>query len=189
MQMRSVIEHRKLPPYVIGFAGAGVVLCMLLVEGCASRPEPVSQTIEVRIASDVREWRGLIACQASNARGHWDFIAPGEVTVLMSTTALRIVCQAPVGAVAETKSPVSYVSRQQQGQSSAQTGAWVGAGAGTALAVASAPFLGAGGLLFIVGGAGKGYEYGSFIGLLQPDQIQGYPSPITVQLLPAAKKN
>lgn len=182
--MISFVALNRLPTYWLRLVAAGVVLVTLLnVIGCASQPEPASQTVEVRIATEVREWRGLLECRASNALGSWTFIAPGDVTVLKSTTALRIVCRAPLGAIGETSVPVGYLTRQQKGEKDAKTGAWVGAGAGAALAVASAPFLGAGGLLFIAGGAGKGYEYGNYIGFLQPDQLDGYPSPITVHLI------
>ena len=186
MRMIFFVDLNGLPARWLRLVAAGVVLFTLLdVIGCASAPELASQTVEVRIASEVREWRGLLECRASNALGSWTFIAPGEVTVLKSTTALRIECRAPPGAIGETSAPVSYLTRQQQGAKDAKTGAWVGAGAGTALAVASAPFLGAGGVLFIVGGAEKGYEYGGYISVLQPDQLDGYPSPITVHLIPS----
>jgi hypothetical protein len=135
---------------------------------------PVTQAVEVRVEADQAEWRGPLACQASNSLGSWPFIAPGIVVVETSTTELRITCQTPAGTMAQGSNTAPDVNK------ATTTGALIGGGAMAALGlgVAFVPLIGPPlALAFaatMVPAAKVGAEIGSASNRIE------YPSPITV---------
>lgn len=160
-------------------------LALLLLAGCATPASGVLQAIEVRVAADDPAWSVPLQCEAANAAGRWSFSAPGTVTVRPSASPLRITCQAPAGAVAETSStaPAASAETREGARKGTATGAKVGAGAGVALGLAAAPLLGpAFALLLAAGGAMRGGEIGGMVGAVQAGAGVAYPSPVVVHI-------
>jgi hypothetical protein len=151
----------------------------VLATRLAKSTSPI-QAIEVRVEADDPAWGGPLACQAANALGSWPFVAPGSVTVRLSTSPLQITCKAPAGASADasTAAPIERSARK-----GAATGAKIGAGVGVALGVAAAPVMGpAFAVLLGVGSAWKGTELGGLVGAVTADGNLQYPSPIAVHI-------
>jgi hypothetical protein len=143
-----------------------------------------TQAIEVRVEAVDPAWDGSLECQASNSFGNWPFVAPGTVTVELSTSPLQIRCKAPVGATAEASAtaPSAGETAREGARKGTTTGAKIGAGAGVALGVAAVPVMGpVFAVLLVVGGAMQGAEIGGVVGTVTAGDRMGYPSPIIVQ--------
>jgi hypothetical protein len=166
------------------FACAIGVLAAAALTGCALHQGAREQTIEVRIEADSPAWAGPLACRASNASGDWSFTAPGQVTVLASTTPLRIACEIPAGATSQPSvTPPGGASTGERSREGAVTGARVGAGAGAVLGLVAAPVMGGPfALILAVGAAIKGGEIGGMVGALRGDARNRYPSPVVLHI-------
>jgi hypothetical protein len=157
----------------------------LALAGCATPPPAAPQTLEVRIEAEDPAWGGPLACVASNAAGSWPFAAPGPVTVLPSDSPLRIVCQAPQGAVADVATQRSAPSARSRAdaQDAMAAGAKVGAGAGVAVGMAAVPVLGPGvAVQLLVGSALRGAEIGGLVHAIRAGAGLEYPATIVVRV-------
>jgi hypothetical protein len=146
-----------------------------VLESRLIQSRPVTQTVEVRMEADEAEWRGPLACQASNSSGSWPFIAPGIVVVETSTTELRITCQTPAGTMAQGSNTAPDVNK------ASSRGALIGGGAMAALrlGIAFVPLIGPPlALIYATTLGAPGARVGADIGSAS-NKIE-YPSPITV---------
>ena len=161
------------------------MVAALLTLGCAAvSPAPV-QRIDVLVERDEPDRGGRLDCVASNAAGAWRFVAPGPVEVVVSSSPLRIACEAS-GDAAPEPSLVASKAAAAAGAGARQGGALgaaIGVGAAVAVAVAAAPVAGpALALLLAVGGAMKGFELGELVGAVSAQGPAGYPSPIVLRI-------
>ncbi len=162
---------------------AAVLILGATLSACAGL-----QPVEVQLEADDPAGRGPLECEATNAAGHWKFVAPGTVTVRVSSP-LLITCKLPPGAVAgesRTVAALSDASREaaRKGESA---GAKVGGATGVALGVAAAPVAGPALILLLgAGGAMQGSLIGGASGSLSAGSGMLYPSPVVVRVTSAA---
>lgn len=167
---------------------AAFLLIVCTLAGCANTIGPISQTVEVRVETPEADRAGPLECEASNAAGAWQFVAPGTVTVRISSP-LWITCKVPPGTVAErivVAAQSSDAAREAAGKG-ARTGAVAGGAAGVALGIAAAPVMGALGVALAAGSAFRGAQIGGAVGLLKGGgPMSSYPQPIVIRIRPIA---
>jgi hypothetical protein len=148
--------------------------------------QATNQTIHVLVETEDPRWAGGLECSADNSLGTWQFRAPGQVTVRVSSTPLRIMCRVGDGAepVAQTTAPAT--PRPSESVSKGQLGgAAAGAGLGAVAAIATAPVAGpALAVLVIIGGAFRGAEIGAIVGTAKVEDAVSYPAQIVLRVLP-----
>ena len=161
----------------------GVLACRL------AQNFPLTQDLEVRVATDDPAWRGPLQCQASNSFGSWPFMAPGTVTVEPSASTLKIACQARDGTAvaASDAAPVQRPSPHDSARQGAATGAKLGAGVGVVLGVVAVPVLGpVFAALLAAGSTLKGAEIGgvtaTVMGAVSSDDRVRYPNPLEIRI-------
>ncbi len=161
------------------------MIAAVLALGCAGvAPAPV-QRIDVLVERDEPDRGARLDCEASNAAGAWRFVAPGPVEVAVSSSPLRISCEAIGGAAPEPSLTASKgaVAAEAGARKGGGVGAAIGVGAAVAVGVAAAPVAGpALALLLAVGGAVKGFELGQLVGAVPAQGPSGYPSPIVLRI-------
>lgn len=154
------------------------------VLGACAHLLPVEQTIDVQVEADSPLWVGPLVCRARNGMGHWQFEAPGTVTVLTSRTPLVITCEAAEGASTQrsTTAPLGSATEKAEREGK-KTGAGMGAGAGVVAAVAAAPLVGVPvAVLMVVGLTVKGAEIGGMVGAATSNEVSRYPSVVVLKV-------
>lgn len=146
---------------------------------------PPQQTIAVNLPMAPAESTFRWTCVAGNDLGRWPFSAPGQVAVLVSAVPLRIDCLAtPAQGASAWATLHSQDARQQGAGQGAKSGAFWGAGAGVLLGVAAAPVMGPVAVpVFMLGGAGRGAEFGAIIGGVSSPAGLSYPASVTLQVV------
>ncbi len=175
------MAHIDRTPSLLRAVAMGVLAAA--VSACAG-PQPV----EVQLESDDPAGQGPLQCEATNAAGRWKFVAPGTVTVRVSSP-LLITCKLPPGAVAGESRTVATLddAAREAARKGESTGAKVGGGTGLALGVAAAPVAGPALILLLAaGGAMQGSLIGGATGSLSAGQGMTYPSPVVVRVTAAA---
>ncbi|MCU0767844.1 MAG: DUF2846 domain-containing protein [Burkholderiaceae bacterium] len=148
--------------------------------------QAATQTVHVLVEAEDLRWAGGLECSAANSLGAWQFRAPGEVTVRVAATPLRITCRAGDGAESVAQASAPSTPRPSEGASKGRSiGAAVGAGAGAIAAAATAPVAGpALALLVIIGSALRGAEVGGVVGSAKVNDVVSYPAQIVLRVLP-----
>lgn len=148
--------------------------------------QATNQTIHVLVESEDPRWAGGLACSAENSLGTWQFRAPGQVTVRVASSPLRITCRGGDGAEPVAQASAPSTPRPSESVSKGQLGgAAVGAGVGAAVVVATAPVAGpALAVLVIIGSAFRGAEIGALVGTAKVDDAVSYPAQIVLRVLP-----
>lgn len=161
------------------------VIASMLVLGCAGVPTARTQRIDVLVERDGPERGARLDCKASNAASAWRFVAPGPVEVAVSSSPLRIACEATEGAAPEPSltASESAAAAEAGARRGGGIGAAIGVGAAVAVGVAAAPVAGpALALLLAAGGAVKGFELGQLAGAVSAQGPSGYPTPIVLRI-------
>jgi hypothetical protein len=147
----------------------------LLAMGCATQPgKSVSQQITV-------ETPGCpgARCELNNDRGTWVLPAtPGRVTVLTSTTPLRLSCQGTDGQPASTGS--SATAAPPTGKGAVLGGVAGGAAVGVGVGSVALGFIPALGVIIVVAGVGAGAAAGQ-AAEAQAQALQ-YPPTLTLPM-------
>jgi hypothetical protein len=148
--------------------------------------QATTQTIHVLVEAEDPRWAGGLECSAANSLGAWQFRAPGEVTVRVAATPLRITCRAGDGAEPVAQASAPSTPRPSESVSKGQlSGAAAGAGVGAVAAAGTAPLAGpALVVLLIIGSALRGAEIGALVGTAKVDDAVSYPAQIVLRVLP-----
>ncbi len=159
-----------------------IVMAGAALTACASVPPHASQVIEVRVQAENQSSTGPFECEASNAVGRWQFVAPGSVSVDTSSSRLRINCKAPEGAVFEENATESekHSATGKGAWEGAKTGAMFGAGFGFLWGAANTekPFV----ALAPLAGLIYGVLIGGVAGAATSQGETHYPSPLVIRL-------
>lgn len=164
-----------------------VALLPLALAACAGVPARAPQVVEVHIEAEDVALLEPLECKAFNAAGEWAFVAPGTVTVKVSSP-LRITCKLPPGMAARdstTWAGLDDASREavRKGE---KAGALAGGAVGVAAVVAATPVVGAGfGLLVGLKAIWDGSQLGGAAGWIGSGAGMAYPSPIVLRIGPA----
>ncbi len=154
--------------------GATGVLALLAL-GCATQPGtsvPQQITVETPGCPGAR-------CELSNDRGRWVLPAtPGAVTVMTSTTPLRLSCQGSDGQPATIGS--SATAAPPTGKGAVLGGAAGGAAVGVGVGAAALSFIPVLGVIAVVGGIGMGAAAGQAVEAQA--QSLHYPATLTLPM-------
>lgn len=152
---------------------ACVLLC-LMVQGCASPGQAVTQTIRIEAPGCAR-----LSCELSNDHGRWQLArTPGEVTLTTSHEPLKVSCRPDNGAPFSFAAPSSLPPMSSKG--SAVGGAIGGVGIGTAFGTTALTFIPAFGVIVLLSGAAVGATAGS--ALESSQRALHYPDLITIPM-------
>jgi len=146
----------------------------LLVQGCASPGQPVTQTLRVETPGCAQ-----VACELSNDRGSWVLPrTPGTITLTTSNAPLQVSCRAEDGALGGTTSGSSMAPTTGAG---AVTGGVVGGAAvGAAVGGAALAFIPPLGIIAVLTGAAAGAATGQAVESNQ--RSLRYPALISVPM-------
>jgi hypothetical protein len=166
------------------------VLLMVGLTSCATQPLPPLQTIDVVVTKHNRLWSGKLYCQAENTLGNSPFIAPGKVTVSVSSSPLQIHCKA--APVAEMNTATSTVIVDNEKISATQPdGAKQSGSEALAKVIEPAATHATGPVVAsqtMPGSSDPGLEISTVVDSLTSRHIQHYPTQIVLQIAPAVTR-